>query len=234
MSIARERISWHSVFQPLIAAVLLLAFTFGAIRLHKGWNSIWHKQATVAAKGQYVPPVDPTLAKDPSVQAAKMKVIGPLSSQVQAHQDPPDPTSADTAQPETPASAIPANVDLVNGFRQLPPLSLFHGRISVQGYRDLQFEVPPHASFPRVLGSYKQLGNGRSRNAGLLLLSDDQFREFTHGNLGGAVFANEGSSGTIDVALSPTRVSSQKYHLLLRGSPAVTVPMEADFTVSFD
>ena len=233
MSIARERLSWHSVFQPLIAAVLLLVFTFGAIRLHRGWKSILHKQTTVAAKGKYVPPVDPALAKDPS-QAAKMKVIGPLASQVQVPEDSPDLTSADTAPPEAAASATPADVDLVRGFRQLPPLHLFHGRLSVQGYRDLQFEVPPHASFPRVAGSYKQLGNKRSRNAGLLLLSDEQFREFTHGNLGDAVFSNDGSSGTIDVALSPTRVSSQKYHLLLRASPAVTVPMEADFTVSFD
>ena len=54
------------------------------------------------------------------------------------------------------------------------------------------------------------------------------------GNMGEAVFANDGSSGTIDLALSPTRVSSEKYHLLLRGLPAVAVPMEADFTVSFD
>jgi hypothetical protein len=234
LSIARERLTWHSVFQPLIAAALLLAFTFGGIRLHKGWKSIWHKQTTVAVKGQYIPPVDPALARDPSVQAAKMKVIGPLASQVQVPEESPDSTSADTTQPEATASATPANVDLVNGFRQLPPLHLFHGRISVKGHRDLQFEVPPHASFPRVLGSYKQLGNGRSRNAGLLLLSDDQFREFTRGNLGDAVLANDGSSGTIDIAPSPTRVSSQKYHLLLRASPAVTVPMEADFTVSFD
>jgi hypothetical protein len=209
----------------------LLAFTFGAIRLHKGWQSVWHKQTTISGKGQYVPPVDPALAKDPSVQAAKMKVIGPLASQIQGPQDSSDSTSADPAQPETVATATPANVDLVKGFRQLAPLHLFHGRISVHGYRDLQFEVPPHASFPRVLGSYKQLGNRRLRNVGLLLLSDEQFREFTHGNTGEAVFTNEGSS-TIEVALSPTRVSSQKYHLLLRGSP--TVNMEADFTVSFD
>lgn len=231
MSVAREPLTWRSVFQPLIAAVLLLAFTFGAIRLHKGWQSVWHTQ-TVAGKGQFVPPVDPALAKDPSVQAAKIKVIGPLASQVQGAEDSRDPTSADTGQPEVPVSASPADVDLVKGFRHLAPLHLFHGRISVQGYRDLQFEVPPHASFPRVQGSYKQLGNGRLRNAGLLLLSDEQFREFTHGNTADAVFTNEGSSGTIDVALSPTRISSQKYHLLLRGSPAVNT--EADFTVSFD
>jgi hypothetical protein len=234
LSIARERLTWHFVFQPLIAAGLLLAFTFGAIRLHKGWKSIWHKQTTVVAKAQYVPPVDPTLAKDPSVQAAKMKVIGPLASQVQVPEDSPDSTAADTAQPEASVIATSANVDLVNGFRQMPALHLFRGRISVQGYRDLQFEVPPHASFPRVQGTYKQLGKRQSRNAGLLLLSEEQFRDFKSGNTGEAVFANEGSSGTIDVALSPTRVASQKYHLLLRNSAPASVPMEADFTVSFD
>jgi len=49
----------------------LLAFTWGAIYLHKGWQSVWRKQTTVAAKQTYVPPVDPALARDPSVQAAK-------------------------------------------------------------------------------------------------------------------------------------------------------------------
>jgi hypothetical protein len=68
----------------------------------------------------------------------------------------------------------------------------------------------------------------------LLLLSDEQFRDFLRGNMGEAVFANEGSAGTIDVALSPTRAASQKYHLLLRNSAPVSVPVEADFTVSFD
>jgi len=100
LSIARERLSWYSVFQPLIAAVLLLAFTFGAIHLHKGWKSVWHKQTNVAAKGQYVPPVDPALARDPSVQAAKMKVIGPLASQVQAPEDFSDGTAPDSATPK--------------------------------------------------------------------------------------------------------------------------------------
>lgn len=195
---------------------------------------MWRKQTTVAAKQAYVPPVDPALARDPSVQAAKMKVIGPLANEVQVPEASTNPNAAEPTEPVATASAIPANVDLVNGFRELPPLHLFRGRISVQGYRDLQFEVPPHASFPRILGTYKQLGKGRSRNAGLLLLSDQQFREFMRGNMGEAVFANEGSSGTIDVALSPTRAASQKYHLLLRNSPAVSVPMEADFTVSFD
>jgi len=195
---------------------------------------VWRKQTTAAAKQAYVPPVDPALARDPSVQAAKMKVIGPLANEVQVPEESTNPNAAEPSEPLATASATPANVDLVNGFRELPPLHLFCGRISVQGYRDLQFEVPPHASFPRILGTYKQVGKGRSRNAGLLLLSDQQFREFMCGNMGEAVFANEGSSGTIDVALSPTRAASQKYHLLLRSSTPVSVPVEADFTVNFD
>lgn len=101
------------------------------------------------------------------------------------------------------------------------------------GYRDLPFEIPPHASLPRISGSYREL-RGSARNPGLLVLSEQQFRDFLRGNRGDAVFSNDGSSGTIDVALSPTYGQGQKYHLLLRNSSRGAVLTEADFTVSFD
>lgn len=234
---ARDRITWHSAFQPLITAALVLAFTFGAIQLHKGWKSAWRKQQRpMAATQPYVPPVDPMLANDPDVKdAAKIKVIGPLASQLQNSAGPADLNMLDANEPApaAPVNATPAGVDLVKGFRHLPPMRLFHGRMSVEGYRDLPFEVPAHASLPRIKGSYKQLGNG-PRKAGLLLLSEQQFRDFLAGNLAEAVFSNDDSSGAIDIALSPTYVQSQKYHLVLHSSSRASLPMEADFTVSFD
>lgn len=187
----------------------------------------------MAAKQKYVPPIDPALAKDPAIQAAKIKVIGPLASQVQPQDDATDPTSNGSSETAAPTSAAPANVDLVKGFRHLTPLHVFRGRIAVQGYRDLPFEVPQHASLPRVSGTYKQLG-GPSRGTGLLLLSDQQFQDFLRGGMGDAVFANDSLSGVIDIALSPTYGIAQKYHLLLRGSPRLSIPVQADFTVSFD
>lgn len=235
---ARDRITWHSAFQPLIAAALLLAFTFGTIHLHKEWKSTRRKQQhpTVASKPS-VPLIDPALAKDPDVQAAKIKVIGPLASQMQNSTGPADlnPSDANASDsiPAAPVNATPANVDLVNGFRHLPPLRLFRGRLSVQRYRDLPFAVPAHASLPRLTGSYKQLGSG-NRKAGLLLLSEDQFRDFLAGTLADALFSNDDSAGVIDFALSPTYVRSQKYHLVLCTSSRASVPMEADFTVTFD
>lgn len=232
----RERSTWLSVLRFQTAIAFLLILVWGAVYLHKGWNSVWRNQATVVAKQTYVPPVDPVLAKDPSVQAAKMKAIGPLASKLQEPDANADFNSAvsEPAPSESAPAATPSTVDLVKGFRELPPMRLFRGRMSVKGYRDLQFEIPPHASFPRVLGSYKQLGGARCRSAGLLLLSEPQFRDFLRGNSGNAVFTNEGPSGTIDVALSPTRLEAQKYHLLLRNSSLAGVPVEADFTVSFD
>lgn len=233
---ARDRITWASAFQPLIAAALLLAFTFSAIHLLKEWKSSRRKQQrpTVATK-PFVPLIDPALAKDPDVQAAKLKVIGPLASQMQESTGPANlsPSDSGDSMPAAPVNATPANVDLVNGFRHLPPLRLFRGRMSVRKYRDLPFEVPAHASLPRLRGSYKQLGSG-NRKAGLLLLSEDQFRDFLAGTLADALFSNDDSSGVIDFALSPTYVRSQKYHLVLCTSSRASVPVEADFTVTFD
>jgi len=51
---------------------------------------------------------------------------------------------------------------------------------------------------------------------------------------GEAVFVSDGPSGTIEIALSPTRVDSQKYHLVIRNSTSVTVPVDADFTLTFE
>lgn len=233
---ARDRITWPAAFQPLIAAALLLAFTFGAIHLHKLWKSAWRKQQhAIAGAKPSVPLIDPNLAKDPDIQAAKIKVIGPLASQMQDSAGTADLNASDANAPvpAAPTNATPANVDLVNGFRHLPPLRLFRGRISVRRYRDLPFEVPAHASLPRITGSYKQLGSGNHK-AGLLLLSEDQFRDFLAGTLADALFSNDDSSGVIDLALSPTYVRSQKYHLVLCSSARARVPMEADFIVSFD
>jgi len=33
---------------------------------------------------------------------------------------------------------------------------LFKGRMSLASYRDLLFEIPPHASLPRILGTYRK------------------------------------------------------------------------------
>jgi hypothetical protein len=223
--------------------LLLIGFAWGGLYLHQGWQSIWQKQSTLPRPTQpYVPPVDPVLAADPDVQAAKMKVIGPLANQIRTPAGSPDAGSIDETNPADPGqpapsthpSTAPVSVDLVGGFRHVPPLRLFHGRMTVKGYRQLQFEVPAHSSFPRLKGSYKQLGGSATRDSGLLLLSDAQYQDFLHGQLGDAVAWNEGSSGTVDIALSPTHFQSQKYHLLLRNPSRGGIPVEVDFTVSFD
>ena len=236
VSTVREPADWHSAIRPLVAAALLLALTWSSVLLLKGWKLVWYKQRKpVATTKPELPPVDPMLAKDPDIKdATKTRVVGPLANAIQ------DPTgsietgSAELSESATPVRATaPANVDLVKGFRQLPPVRLLKGRIFVTGYLDLPFEVPPHASLPRISGTYRELG-GSARNPGLLVLSEQQFRDFLRGNKGDALFRNDGSSGTIDLALSPTYAQGQKYHLLLRNSSRAAVLTEADFTVSFD
>lgn len=102
----------------------------------------------------------------------------------------------------------------------------------MHGFRDLQFEIPPHASFPRLAGSYNIEGNARA--AGLLLFSEDQFEEYVRSGFADPVFSNEGCSGNVDVALSPTHATGQKYHLVLRNAAGRRVSAEAKFTLSFE
>lgn len=219
--------------------------------LHAGWISIWRKQSSPDhRKHAFVPPVDPLLAADPDVQGAKIEVVGPLANQMRAPSgnaaDPEslistlshgpgsnDPASNDGNAPaaQAPVSSAPASVDLVSGFRHVEPRRICHGQIRVGRYRDIPFEVPAHSSLPRLKGAYKDLAP--SRNPGMMLLTNDQFHDFLRGQIGDAVSWNDGSSGTIDLALSPTHFQSQTYHLILRGSPG-GIAVQADFTVSFE
>lgn len=208
-----------------------MALAWGAAYIHKGWKSVWRTQARVVSPKAYVPPVDPMLAKDPSVEAAKLKVVGPLANQLRSTEDA-NLESAETSEPPVLRTATPSNVDLVRGFHHLTPIVLFHGRTSVQGFRDLQFEIPAHASFPRLVGNYEMRGSHRA--AGLLVLSEPQFQEFMRGGFGDAVFTNDGPSGNVDVALSPTHAAGQKYHLVLHNSATRTVTTEANFKLSFE
>jgi hypothetical protein len=229
-----------SVFRLLLTAAFVFAFAYGVAYLHNGWQLVWRKQVIGRPTQAYVPPIDPALARDPDIQAAKLKVIGPLAAKLQAPEEQPDSNSAEAGEPTqasdtaTPVPATPSGADLVGRVKRLPPLHIFRGRLTVQGYRDLPFDVPPHASFPRLSGTYKQLRNTQSRKAGLLVLSDQQFRDFMHGDSGEAVFTSDGPSGIIEIALSSTRTDSQKYHLVIRNSASVSVPVDADFTLTFE
>jgi hypothetical protein len=75
--------TWHSIFRLLTAVAVLLALAWGSVYLRRGWQSTWRNQGKVAAKQPFVPPVDPALARDPAVQAATIKVVGPLANQLQ-------------------------------------------------------------------------------------------------------------------------------------------------------
>lgn len=243
----RECSTWQAILRIQTVIAVLIILLWGAVYLHKGWQSVWRREAAVVTKQPSFSVIDPALAKDPSVQAAKIKVVGPLANKLQPSEtdtetgstdsNPLDPNSYEmnvSAARSRPSTGNPSNVDLVTGFHRMGPVHLFHGRILVQGYRDLQFEIPPHASLPRISGTYKNLSNVQARRSGVLLLSEQQFREFLRGGPSDAVLASEGLSGTIDVALSPTHLQSQKYHLLIRNSSAQRTPVQADFTISFE
>lgn len=253
----QARTAFRSALGFVFIASVLGAFALGAMYLQAGWQSVWRRQSAAAHHPQTFFAIDPNLAKDPSIAAAKLKVVGPLANATKAQDDTnADPNADEQLVPHvsetapSPATEAPApettapspaptltareKAELATRFQHQGTLRLFHGRMTVKGCRDLQFEVPAHSSFPRVTGSYQQLGAAQSQQAGLLLLNEAQYGDFLQGTLGDALSSSDAPSGTIDVALKPTQSRAEKYHLLLRGPKKAQISLSADFTVSFE
>ncbi len=77
---------WSRVSRLLIGLVLFVLASWFVSHAAFGRNSVWQRQQVVTAKRSPVVLVDPTLASDPSIEDAKLKVIGPLANAVKTRQ----------------------------------------------------------------------------------------------------------------------------------------------------
>jgi len=118
------------------------------------------------------------------------------------------------------------------------PVNFVHKTFKVNTSAKFEFDVPPHSVNPKLQGDFKAYASGNREQAAsvdLLLLTPDQFVDFSRGT-GEPTYAVTGTSGqTVGYALAPTMDEGQKYYLVFRNAgkgSAATV--EADFTVSFD
>jgi len=201
------------------------------------------RQAAPPAKRESVPLIDPTLAKDPSIEGAKIKVIGPLASAVNSDgeiaglsDDPPDP--AKTAETENaPQNSGPATpFDLVGHDGPQGPQH-FHATFRVTNYKYFKLLVPAHSSLPKLHGTFASFSGdpGRtSQPANFLVLDRSQLDGFVHGTGGDAVFSHESNGGVIDVMLSPTIFDPKEYYLVFSSPDNHSRLITADLTATFD
>ncbi len=121
--------------------------------------------------------------------------------------------------------------------------TVLHKTFSIATSATFSFEIPAHAAIPRLHGNYKsfvkQLGtqpDDEGANVDFLVLTEEQYTDFTHGHAGEPLFsAGASHDQDINVSLPPSQDQPQKYYLIFRNSRggASKKLVQADFTVDF-
>jgi hypothetical protein len=116
---------------------------------------------------------------------------------------------------------------------------LVHGAFKVVTYTKFEFEVPAHSITPRLEGSFESALATQSAapgNIDLLIMTRDEFEDFTHGHSGTSRYSVMGSPGqTVAYELPSTLDSPQKYFVVFRNPAGKGSPrgVKADLTASF-
>lgn len=119
------------------------------------------------------------------------------------------------------------------------PLQLVHGSFKLATTTKFEFEVPAHCPTPKLEGSFAASDAGTPESPGnidLLIMTPDEFDDFTHGHGGTASYSVTGSSGqTVSYALPSTLDSPQKYFLVFRNPAGKNAPktVKTEVTASF-
>jgi hypothetical protein len=154
-------------------------------------------------------------------------------------------TGCSKSQPDTEATSQPASVDHIIVSKPKPPINFLHKTFTVKTSQAFEFQVPPQVSRPMLQGTFESFAKNNagdllsndSANVDLLILTDQEFDDFSHGKQGGASYAVDPShSQTVTYAAHPTLDQPQTYHLVFSNSPggARSKLVKADFTIAFE
>jgi len=225
-----------------LGILLLAGGSLAVFRTAGGWKPAWQQPQVLAHQKADAQSFDPATGDPQISEAAKIHVYGALADGGSGQEG-----QAELQTPqESDSSASPLRDssgawDHVHSSPPGAPQHLLHRRFSVRTYREFEFVVPAHAVHPQLQGSYATLALGGDEARGavsvqVLLLTDDELREFLRGDDADFHFATSASArGEISWTLDPTVMGPQKYHLVFRNSstPPQLELADADFILSF-
>jgi hypothetical protein len=224
-------------FAHLLSGVLLLIVAgYFILRTTNEWKALWQREVSAAVREMEAPASDSGDKDENDVTAAaRLKLYGVLNQSSAATPE------ASAAAP--PRQVSPSALDHVNPAPNGAPTRLLHGRFSVRSYQAFAFEIPAHATHPRLHGTFKSYtkdpgpGLGSAATVDVLLLKQEEFSAFAARGLGTASFSVTDSEGSdIDWVLDPVFRNPQKYYLVFRNSSGNSrvKGIAADFTISFE
>jgi hypothetical protein len=151
-----------------------------------------------------------------------------------------------SSQPKSEAAALPQEplpVDHPVYVDAGKPRHFLHNLFPVNNHAQFAFRVPPHQDNTRLRGTFRSFtrrddpaSSGRTANVDLMLLNEQEFSEFLHGQPQSVTYEIDSAHNQlVDWRVPTTYGESQTYHLVFSnpGSRTAIKFVEADFTVSF-
>ncbi len=125
------------------------------------------------------------------------------------------------------------------------PEHFLHRVFSLSDHTQFSFAIPPHQANTRLRGTFRSFTkrsdpdstSGRTADVDLLLLNEQEFNEFQHGQPQSVTYELDSSHNQlVDWRVPMTYGEPQTYHLIFGNSEggARIKFVEADFTVSFE
>ena len=195
----------------------------------------------------------PSLLKSPSTgqsqsteprpeQGAVNTVVGPVVSPLAQYM-----SQADTSQQTTEEEPRRPWKAHANDHIAPSPVGtsavIVHKTFAITSAAKFLFEVPPHAASPQFHGTYHSFAKisgiqstDESGDVDLLLMNDQQYADFLHGNPSDVVYSVDSSHDQdVSLGLPSTMDHSVQYYLVFRNPSASSNKkvIQADFQVDF-
>jgi hypothetical protein len=184
-------------------------------------------------------------AEEPEIKAATPEDPGPIATVVQPLAILKGQAKGVATKPEpeeAPAELLP--VDHPVYLKSAEPRTLLQKVFPVNKYTQFAFVIPPHQGHARVHGDFQSFTkrdapdstSDKSANVDLMLLNDQEFNEFRHGQMQSATQELDTAHNQIvDWSVPPSYDDPQQYHLVFSNSDAGagTKYVKASFTVTF-
>ena len=218
----------------LLLAMVLLTVVCGCSRKPSTETQV----PPSADQAQEVKPDEPVIkAATPEDPGPIATVVLPLASLKQQ----PKPLPA---KPEVIETREPLRVDHPVYLLSEESKNFLHRVFPVKKYAQFAFVVPPHQGHPTLRGVFQSFTNrddpnstsDRTADVDLMLLNDQEFDQFRHGQLESATYElDPAHNQTVDWGVPASFGEPQKYHLVFSNSDGNTGIkfVKADFTVSF-
>ena len=167
---------------------------------------------------------------------SSVSLAGPLAQYVNHKADDSNSDKIETI------TYTPVASDHVGGSVVGTSITILKDKFRVANVVDVPFEVPAHASMPKLHGTFRSFiqPNGKPSSdlhadLDFRLLTDEQFNQFVQGQPSEPLFAADATHDqSVNASLPPTLNKAVKYHLIFvnatRGTKKVVQP---DFQIDF-